>query len=431
MVITTPMPPFAPLQDDWVILADLKRMPLIAAIGVPSSGHFMPVHKAIYGGVLLLSGFNFLPLALIHAGLRLATLGLLRLVLRAVGLWSTAGALLLVSISFCEVGVRGVFRWPWEIALELSLLCMVAVAYSLVRLAQGTGGYLWLACLALFLGAMSQNTGLCFIASVPVSLLSTSWLRSKHIPVRALMILGGVSAFALILWSIGTHGVPEGIGARAAESAWWASSGVEPGHLSTKLYEVSRYVFYLTLVNSGSGGLRIMTLPGVVNAIFAAILIGASLLLVVLSPRTDRALLSALLLLSHLSVNLATAWARWPYGLAHTGSYRYVYVNVFFQLAMCAVLIGEVREWGARHERWIRRMISWPAVGVAIVCGLLAGSGGWLGFAYAKVSERERLGCLERLAEAGPDTAVECVKSISGGETSATVREIWLAIRQR
>jgi hypothetical protein len=59
----------------------------------------------------------------------------------------------------------------------------------------------------------------------------------------------------------------------------------------------------------------------------------------------------------------------------------------------------------------------------------LAPVGGWFGLADATVSERERLGCFERLAEVGSDTAVECVKSILGDQTPPTVREIWLAAR--
>ena len=412
LLATFPWGGTTPLDDDWDFFADLLDKPFHEAVLTPSNGHFLPVHKALYGATLLISGFTSLAPAIAQHAIRLGILLCLRAVLRSVGAWSVESAFLVLATAFNQAGLEGGFRWPWSANFELAFLGFVLAVYFLTAAGEERRAS-WPLAVACSLSILSSNVGIGATIGLPVAALIAHVRGRGRVRADFLTVTAVVLAIDA-LWALG------GGGAGVKAQTLTLGNAMNP---LDKVLAAGKYFAYLTLANSAPAGLVLGTTSGVVNAAFAVALFVASMWVVLKSANLRRAMATGALLTGHLAINTLIAASRWPHGIQHAGSYRYVLLSTFFQLPLLAFCLAEGRE--RLRGRWMALV----SLGLATIILLAAGVGGFRGRARAEQESKQRAACLQSLTDGATD--LSCLEGTVGYQTPQRVREIWLAIGPR
>ena len=372
--------------DDWSYLGDLGRQPLWRCALAPASGHFMPISKFAYGGLLQLTGFNSVPISFIQWAARVIGTLLLALTLRRAGCLTSAAVLVLLAAAFNEVGIRGVFRWPWEFALETCLLSYSVAIYAICRYFElPRPRFLGMAVVAAACTGWSFGAGVALTATIAGTALLGSFLgpAPREAKTRTLTILLGAVAASVLVTTI--------IAGVTADR----DSLATVGGLSASFHGVLRYFAYLYLVNSSPSGLLMGVTPGVVNAIFTVICSLTCLLVLTSEAPPPRKLCAAALVSGHAVLTAVIAVSRWQYGIQHTGSSRYVYTNIWFQMPMLAIALQELND-RCRPRMSVARALA-RSTGLLVAMGIfaLAFIGGIQGKALAIAAEDQQRACID------------------------------------
>jgi hypothetical protein len=358
--------------DDWDFIHELHTLSVWEYLFRPNpAGQLNPVFKAVYGLLMAGSNYNNLSLGLFNFTVGVATIAIWLLILYRLACLTVWSALILCCIRLSYAGMADVFLFPLQGALELAFFFFTLAVYLLVCRSSliATVG----AALALMAGAFSWGNGLIAVAVIPVmfALLYPIKLDRK---IKLLIIFSAVAivalAFGLVRRSSESEGLPTAV-------------------------EFAKYLFASSVINGMVGGLMPERFPGIVHVLFFLLLAVLIARCVLLSGDWKLRFVVVSSVFTLLGIQIAVSLTRAHHGLAHAGSYRYVYMTVFFQAILLALSIGQAKGSG-------KAILAVILLLIAIVGGI-HGRRDWANW------EHERQNCLEKILGG---TDINCIDSI-------------------
>ena len=203
--------------------------------------------------------------------------------------------------------------------------------------------------------------------------------------------------------------------------------------VSFDLRGIANYFFWGGIINGAMSGVAPLLLPGVLHALFFMLLAAGTIWIATSTESRERKFVVLVLFLTQTGTSLLVALTRWQRGAAHASSYRYVYMNVFLQLPLVAILIGILSERMRRVHYasgfaswvWIRRAVltagALPFI-LGLSCSLQARS-------QVFALETERSQCVFRIVN--NENSEECISSIYYRPDPDFVRRVWSVVKER
>lgn len=381
-----------PRDDDFDYAVELSEMSLQQFAFNPSAvGQWTPVWKLIYGFASRVSSWN-VPLQWCAFVIRLAAIGLVLLMLRRLEMWTWGGAVVMIAASVAYVGMLDVFFWPLVGALDLAFLLS---AISILVLVENRWRRSWRAgvLLAVLLvgGGLTAATNLVVPFGLLLALFIVTWGRWRE--VRTTLLAIGLSGTVLLVCFV-----------------YLAMAGEHvPSIVLTDVPKIVTFFVYGTVVNGLLSAIAPPLLPGWIHALFFSALLLGTALVVVRDDSEGRRLFVLALMLCQLLFGALVAMTRFHGGVTYASSYRYVYVNMWFQLPLVAALTGIAVRW-ARKAGWAERSCGGPALAIGSLLLGLALYGGFAGRRQWSSDEQRRCDCLQEVL--GGDGPVACMTSI-------------------
>lgn len=408
-------------MDDWDYIAELNSLSFSDyVLKVNPDGQFDPLSKTVYAVFLRAFNYSNLPLALFNFVVGWASVVIWFAILKKLKCWTVAGALAILAIRISFVGIVDVFWFPLQGANEIALLLFSLAFYFLLN--RTSESSVWACGAALLGGSLAFGNGV-----VPPFTLAAAFFLAGFFP--ALRRSEGSSSkdkrvVAMFLLTVVLVVICEAV-PRIAQGRGIA--------YSFDLAGIATYFFWGGIINGAINGVAPLLLPGPVHALFFILLLAGTVWVAKSNESRERKFAVLGLFLTQIATSLLIAVTRWERGAAHASSYRYVYMNVFLQLPLVAILIGIVNERLRRIDhihvtyafRVLRRAV--PAVAVlplvlGLSCSLQARS-------LVLRLERGRAQCLSAIV-AG-DSSTQCISSIYYRPDPEYVRRVWELVHQR
>lgn len=416
VIFTMPQTQKIPEDDDYDYIHDMTTKPFWTYVFTTSPGaQFTPVHRTIYAAGLLAFHFNDLPLQWFGLALRITMVGLYIILLRRNGIFTTGGGLLCATAALASVGLMGMFFWALTLSEEL---CLFALPVALVLImTDRPPGYGRLITAGVILAAGALSFGMGFLPPIALAVAYTLVaILDKQWPLYGRTIA--------ILWITA--------GALIAFYYFYANHAVLHSSITgsgNHFIAVAKFFFYGTVVNGALSGLLPGAMPGIIHvAFYGMLLLGTAWLLLSDEPSNVK-VLAATLLFTQLIIGTVLAITKWYLGVQYATSFRYIYPNVPFELALLAVLIGvAVRRLSAHDPAWQPRLsLASAAIGATLfVVGIF---GAIHGRKQHLIFEAGRKECLDRVVAFQP--AGDCITLLYYAKDQDIVRSVWAEMHGR
>jgi len=408
-------------MDDWDYVAELNSLSFSDYVfKVNADGQFDPLSKAVYGVFLRAFNYSNLPLALFNFVVGWSSVLVWFAILKKLKCWTVAGALAVLAIRISFVGIVDVFWFPLQGATEIALLLFSLSVYFLLDRASELS--VWACGAALLGGSLAFGNGVVPPFTLAAAFLFTglpalrgtegnSWSKDRRV---AAMLLLSV-ALVVICDAVPRIAQGRGLG------------------YSFDIAGISTYFFWGGIINGAINGVAPLLIPGPVHALFFLLLLAGTVWVVKSNESRERKIVVLALFLTQIATSLLIAATRWERGVAHASSYRYVYMNVFLQLPLMAVLIGIATERLRRadHVRdlYALRVLRWALPAVAVLPLVLGLSCSLKARSLIFSLERGRAQCLSAIVSG--DSSAQCISSIYYRPDPAYVRRVWDLVNQR
>lgn len=401
-------------MDDWDYIAELNSLSFSDyAFKVNPDGQFDPLSKLVYAVFLRAFNYSNLPLALFNFVIGWSSVLIWFAILKKLKCWTVAGALAILAIRISFVGIVDVFWFPLQGANEIALLLFSLSLYFLLDRASTLS--VWACGAALLGGSLAFGNGVIPPFTLAAAFLLTgfpdSWSKDKR--VVAMLLL----SIALVVICDAVPRIVQGRGLA----------------YSFNLAGISTYFFWGGVINGAINGVAPLLIPGPVHALFFLLLLAGTVWVAKSNESRERKIVVLALFLTQIATSLLIAATRWERGVAHASSYRYVYMNVFLQLPLMAVLIGIATERLRRadhvHDRYALRVLRWALPAVAVLPLVLGLSCSFKARSLIFSLERGRAQCLSVIVSG--DSSAQCISSIYYRADPEYVRRVWDLVNQR
>jgi hypothetical protein len=405
-------------MDDWDYIAELNSLSFSDYVfKVNADGQFDPLSKLVYGVFLRAFNYSNLPLALFNFVIGWTSVLIWFAILKKLKCWTVAGALAILAIRISFVGIVDVFWFPLQGATEIALLLFSLSVYFLLDRTSKLS--VWACGAALLGGSLAFGNGIvapftlaaAFLLTRPPALRETagnSWSKDRRV---VAMLLLSVAVVVIC------DAVPRIVQGRGIA-------------YSLDLAGIATYFFWGGIINGAISGVAPLLLPGPVDALFFILLVVGTVWVAKSNESRERKIVVIALFLTQIATSLLIAATRWERGAAHASSYRYVYMNVFLQLPLVAILVGIVNERLDRRDVAHQfRVLRWAVPAVAVLPLVLGLSCSLKARSLVFSLERGRAQCLSAIV-AG-DSSKQCISSIYYRPDPEYVRRVWDLVNQR